>query len=137
MDLSLFRRDAALLLLTVSSGTGRPYAPSYVGHHMMESKRISIGKILARALLCLVLSGIVAGEVPELLSLTDKAVHDLILSSARSVVRPARLNASKHVRIAAKDFAPAPNLLFSRLSPFEKAELVPSDVSILYSALRT
>jgi len=53
------------------------------------------------------------------------------------VVPPVHLKASKHVRIADKDSAPAPNLLFSRLSPFERAELVPSDVFILYSILRT
>jgi hypothetical protein len=103
----------------------------------MASKRISIGKILARALLCLLLCAIVAGELPELLSLTDNATNDFTVSGARPVVPPVRLNASKHVRIADKDSAPAPNLLFSRQSPFKKAELVPSDVLILYSILRT
>ena len=101
------------------------------------SKRNSIGKILARALLGLVLCGIVAGEFPELLTLTDKASNDFTVRSARSVVPPVRMNATKHVGTPDEDSAPAPKLLFSRLSPFEKAELVPSDVFILYSILRT
>ena len=101
------------------------------------SKRIRIGKILARALLYLLVCGIFAGELPELLSLTDNATNDFMVRGARSVVPPVHLKASKHVRIADKDSAPAPNLLFSRLSPFERAELVPSDVFILYSILRT
>jgi len=103
----------------------------------MVSKRISIGKILARALLCLLLCGIVAGEFPELLSLTDNATNDFTVRGARSVVPTVRLNTSKHVRIADRDSVPASNLLFSRLSPFEKAELIPSDVFILHSILRT
>jgi hypothetical protein len=103
---------------------------------MMVIKRISVGKILGRALLCLLLCGIVA-EFPELLSLTDNATNDFTVRCARSVVPLVRLNASKQVRIANKDSALAPNLLFSRLGPFEKAELVPSDVFILYSILRT
>ena len=104
--------------------------------HMVR-KRISIGKILARALLCLLLCGIVAGELPELLSLTDNATNDFTVSGARSVVPPVRLNVSQNGRIADKDSAPASDFLFSRESPFEKAELVPSDVFILYSILRT
>ncbi len=103
----------------------------------MVSKRISIGKILPRALLCLLLCGIVAGEFPELLSLTDNATNDFTVRGARSVVPTVRLNTSKHVRIADKDSVSASNLLFSRFTPFEKAELAPSDVFILYSILRT
>jgi hypothetical protein len=103
----------------------------------MISERIGIGKILARAVLCLLLFGIVAGELPELLTLTDNTTNDFTVSSAHSVVPPVRLNGSKNVRIADKDSAPAPNLFFSRLSAFEKAELVPSDIFILHSILRT
>jgi hypothetical protein len=96
-----------------------------------------MGKILARALLCLLLCGIFSGEFPELLSLTDNATNDFTISGARSVVPTVRLNACKNVRIVDKDSAPAPDFLFSRESPFKKAELVPSDVLILYSILRT
>lgn len=103
----------------------------------MVRKRISIGKILARALLCLLLCGIVAGELPELFSLTDNATNDFTVSGARSVVPPVRLNVSQNGRIADKDSAPASDFLFSRESPFEKAELVPSDILILHSILRT
>jgi hypothetical protein len=103
----------------------------------MVCRRIIIGKILARALLCLLSCGIFAGELPELLTLTDNATNDFSVAGSRPVVPPVRLNASKSVRIADKDSALAPNLLFSRLSPFEKAELVPSDVFIFYSILRT
>jgi hypothetical protein len=100
------------------------------------SRRISIGKILARALLCLLLCGIFAGELPELLSLTDNATNDFSVTGARPVVPSVRLNASKNVRIADKDSVPAFSFFFSCLSPFERAELVPSDVLILYSILR-
>jgi hypothetical protein len=103
----------------------------------MVSKRISVGKILARALVCLLMCAIVAGEFPELLSLIDNTSNDFTVRSAHSVVPLVRLTASKRVRIAVNNSAPAPNLFFSHLSPFENAELVPSDVFIRYSILRT
>jgi hypothetical protein len=128
-------RLAVLLLLTVSSGTGLLYALQ-PGHHMMERKQISIGKILAPAVLCLLLCGIVAGEFPELLSLADNTANDFTVRSAHSVVPPpVRLSASKNIRIANKDSAPATNLLFSPLSPFEKAQLI-LEVFVLHSVLR-
>jgi hypothetical protein len=126
-----------LLLLTVSSGTWRVQAVGHLGHHIIVSRRIINGKILTRAVLCLLLCGIFAGELPELLSLTDNTANDFTVRSAYSVVPHVRLNASKDVRIADRDSRPAPNLFFSHLSPFEKAELVPSEVFILYSILRT
>jgi hypothetical protein len=127
-------RLAVLLLLTVSSGTGRLYAIQ-PGHHMMERKQIGIGKILAPAVLCLLLCGIVAGEFPELLSLADNTANDFTVRSAHSVVPPVRLSASKNIRIANKDSAPATNLLFSPLSPFKKAQLI-LEVFVLHSVLR-
>jgi hypothetical protein len=102
---------------------------------MMERKRISIGKILAPAVLCLLLCGIVAGEFPELLSLADNTANDFTVRSAHSVVPPVRLSASKNIRIANKDSAPATNLLFSPLSPFKKAQLI-LEVFVLHSVLR-
>ena len=93
----------------------------------MVSKRIIISKILAQAVLCLLSCGIVAGELPELLSLTDNATNDFTVRGARSVVPTVRLKASKHVRIVDKA-APAPNLLLSRLGP--------SDIFIFCSILR-
>jgi len=77
----------------------------------MVSKRIIISKILAQAVLCLLSCGIVAGELPELLSLTDNATNDFTVTGSRPVVPPVRLNASKSVRIADKDSALAPNWL--------------------------
>ena len=128
-------RLAVLLLLTVSSGTGLLYALQ-PGHHMMERKQISIGKILAPAVVCLLLCGIVAGEFPELLSLADNTANDFTVRSAHSVVPPpVRLSASKNIRIANKDSAPATDLLFSPLSPFEKAQLI-LEVFVLHSVLR-
>ena len=103
----------------------------------MVSKRISFGKILARALLCLLLCAIVAGELPELLSLTDNATNDFTVRGARSVVPPVRLNASQNGRVADQDSAPALDFLSLRESPYEKAELAPSDILILCSILRT
>jgi hypothetical protein len=103
----------------------------------MVSKPISIGKFLARALLGLLLCGIIAGELPELLTLTDNATNDFTVCGARSAVPPVHIKASMKVRIAGNDSVLASSFLFSRLSPFERAELVPSDVFILYSILRT
>src|SRR5215472_15070723 len=103
----------------------------------MVSKRISFGKILARALLCLLLCAIVAGELPELLSLTDNTTNDFTVRGARSAVPAVRLNASQNGRVADQDSAPALDFLSLRESPYEKAELAPSDILILHSILRT
>ncbi len=100
--------------------------------------RTNIDGILASALVFLLLCGIVAAEFPELLSLTDDTANDFTARRADSVVSPTLVHASRHVRKADIDsYTYAPELFFSRVSPFDKAESVPSGAFILHSVLRT
>jgi hypothetical protein len=101
----------------------------------MLSKRISIGKIVAEALVLLLLCGIVAGEFPELLCLTDNTANDFTVRRIDPVVSPSLLVASSHVRQASNTYTP--ELLFLSASPFEKTVLIPSGAFILHSILRT
>jgi hypothetical protein len=104
----------------------------------MERKQTGIGKVIAQALILLLLCGIVGGEFPELLSLTDNASNDFTVSKTKTVVLRALPNTSRHVRTTDMDFnSPAPALRFTHLSPFEKAELPTSELFILHSILRT
>jgi len=104
----------------------------------MAHGRTNLGKILVPTLIVLLLCGIFAGEFPELLSLTDNATNDFTVSRTNSVVLPVSAHASRQLPTADIDSrAPAPDLVFSRPSPFENAALVPSDRFILYSVLRT
>jgi hypothetical protein len=104
----------------------------------MTRRRTRIGGIVAQVIVCLLLCGIVGGEFPELLSLTDRTLNDFTVRKTNSKVSSLPRDASRHDRvshvtpnIAARDNA------FSRLSPFERAKLVPSGVFSLYSILRT
>jgi len=49
----------------------------------MERKQTGIGKVIAQALILLLLCGIVGGEFPELLSLTDNASNDFTVSKKK------------------------------------------------------
>jgi hypothetical protein len=104
----------------------------------MSLTRTKIGKILVSVLVSFLLCGIVAAEFPELLSLTDNSANDFTLSKAKTVALRALPGASRYVRITDIDFnIPAPALLLSHLSSFEKAALPFSELSILHSILRT
>jgi hypothetical protein len=98
--------------------------------------RTNISKILLPGLVFLLLCGIVAGEFPELLSLSDNTANDFTVRRTDSVVSPALLGASTHVRKADINSSTC-ELHFSRVSPFEKAELVPSAAFTVHSVLRT
>jgi hypothetical protein len=101
----------------------------------MQRGRTNIGMILVRALVLLMLCGIVAGEFPELLSLTDNATNDFTVRKADPAVAPTLVHA-RHVRKADIDSYTCA-LEFSRASSFETAELVPSRAFILHFVLRT
>jgi len=104
----------------------------------MTRRRTRIGGIVAQVIVFLLLCGIVGGEFPELLSLTDGTSNDFTVHKTDSVVSRLPRDASRHVRVS--DVAPniaACDDSLSRFSPFERAELVPSGVSSLYSILRT
>jgi|SRR5271156_238436 len=103
----------------------------------MARKRTGIGKFLIPALVFLLLCGIVTGEFPELLSLTDNTTNDFTISRTKAPVTPVLPDASKHVRVGGTDFStPVPDVFFSRLNTLETAALVPSDLFILHSVLR-
>ena len=108
------------------------------GQYRMSFGRTNIGKVLLRALVLLLLCGIVVGEFPEVLSLTDNATNDFAVRRINSGTSPTLVHATRHVRKADVDsYSCAPELLFSRVSSFDKAELVPSGAFILHSVLRT
>ena len=108
------------------------------GQYGMSFGRTDIGKILLRALVLLLLCGIVVEEFPELLSLTDNATNDFTVIRINSRTSPTLVHAAGHVRKADLDsYTYAPELCFSRVSSFDKAELVPSGAFILHSVLRT
>ena len=102
----------------------------------MAFNRTHIRKVLIPALVFLVLSGIVVAEFPELLTLTENTTNDFTVRKTTTTVLLVFLDTSKYVRMAGLDSASAPGLLFSRLSPFEKAVLVPSRLFLLHSDLR-
>jgi hypothetical protein len=104
----------------------------------MARKPTHLGKILVTAIAFLLLCGIVVGEFPELVSLTDNATNDFTLIKARSAACPILPVARKHLpasHVNSNTLAPA--LLFSRLSPFQESATIPPKRSALYSVLRT
>jgi len=103
----------------------------------MTRRRTRIG-IVAQVIVFLLLCGIVGGEFPELLSLTDSTWNDFTVRKTNSMVSCLPRDAGRHDRVS--DVAPnmaARDNAFSRFSPFERAKLVPSGVFSLYSILRT
>lgn len=104
----------------------------------MSRVHLNIGRILVPALLSLLLCGIVAAEFPELLSLNDNTSNDFTVSKTTSMVSPLARDASQHHRVSdAQPHIAVHDPLFSRLSPFEKAELAPADVLIHHFIFRT
>jgi len=104
----------------------------------MANRKERIGRILVTALAVLVLCGIVAAELPELLSLTDDTTNDFSLRNTNALVSPARLHAHRPVAIVDPDANPAGSHFFLlRLNPFDPAALAPSDLFLRYSVLRT
>jgi hypothetical protein len=104
----------------------------------MARKRTQIGKLLVPALVFLLLCGIVAGEFPELLSLTDNATNDFSVIQTKSAALPVHLR-TRSLRPATDINCNnrAPILLFSRLRPFEEATSTRLGRSTLHLILRT
>jgi hypothetical protein len=108
------------------------------GHHRMARGKTHIGAVLLSALVFLLLCGIVAGEFPELLSLTDNPTNDFTFRRTHDVALPALTNARRQVRAADTNLIdPASDPLFSRLGGFQKAVLFRPPLFILHTVLRT
>ena len=104
----------------------------------MASKRTYLRKILAPGLFVLLVCVIVLVQFPELISLNEDTTNDFIIrkvNTADSLVVPDACRHQSITDIVAE--SPALESLFSRLSQFESAALVPTELSILHSVLRT
>jgi hypothetical protein len=104
----------------------------------VASKRTHLRKILAPVLFVLLVCVIVLVQFPELISLNEDTTNDFIIrkvNTADSLVVPDACRHQSITDIVAE--SPALESLFSRLSQFETTVLVPSDLSILHSVLRT
>jgi hypothetical protein len=128
------RRNPSYLFSIIPEGC----ITSHIGDQKVARARTNIGKILGPALVFLLLCGIVGGEFPELLTLTDNTANDFTFGRTKTVVLRVSLDASRHARIAdVVSNTPAPGSPFWHLLPSEKATMVPSELSILHSVLRT
>jgi hypothetical protein len=105
------------------------------GHHTMIRKRASTGRIVAQVIVFLLLCGIVGGEIPELLTLTDNCSNDFAVRKTNSAISSLLHGASKHVRAA--NGAPEIGISFSHFGPIERAALVPSAALIPDTVVRT
>jgi hypothetical protein len=104
----------------------------------VASKRTQIGKIFTPGLFVLLLCVIVLVQFPELISLNEDTTNDFIIRKANIADSLAVPDACRHQRIT--DIvaeSPALASLFLRLSQFETVALVPTQLSILHSVLRT
>ena len=102
----------------------------------MSRRHIAV-KTFATAIVSLLLCGIVAAELPELLSLTDKTSNDFTICKVSSLRLP-NAQSGQNVQKAAIDLNnPSHSSLFLHLGPFVKAELIPALLFILHSILRT
>jgi hypothetical protein len=99
---------------------------------------IKIRKILLASLVSLLLCGVVASELPELLTLTNDTSNDFTVRNSSTASLRALPDAQRPVRIAhVNSSLPAGILLHSRLVAFEKPAPVPSELLALHSILRT
>lgn len=103
----------------------------------MARKRTQVGKILVTAVVCLLVCGIVAGEFPELLSLTDNATNDFTVVQTESTTLPVLVHASSCPAAEINGSISATTLPFSDLSPIQEEASIPSQKSALYFVLRT
>jgi hypothetical protein len=104
----------------------------------MMRKRASIARMFAQVIVFLLLCGIVGGEFPELLALTDNTTNDFTILKMNSVISPRLRNASRHVRVAGvvEPNITAHDILSQHFHPFERAAFS-SDAFILGTVLRT
>jgi hypothetical protein len=104
----------------------------------MSHGRTNIGKILLQGIVFLLLCGIFAGEVPELLTLVDNATNDFTVCRTASPTSSVPLVTRKHVQIPKSNpNMAAPELFFPFVTSFKKAAIVPSGAFVLHSLLRT
>jgi hypothetical protein len=104
----------------------------------MARKRTRIGKILVTAVVCLLLCAIVAGEFPELLSLTDNATNDFTVVRTNLSAFPVLVRARSRGPAAEINYSiPATTLLLSHPSSFQAAASILPKHSALDSVLRT
>jgi hypothetical protein len=104
----------------------------------MARDRTKIVKMLLVAVICLLVCAIVAGEFPELLSLTDNATNDFTVVRTKSLALHVLVHASRRRPVAENDRSSiATALLFSHLSPFQEVASAPSKPPAPYSVLRT
>jgi hypothetical protein len=94
--------------------------------------------MFAEVIVFLLLCGIVGGEIPELLALTDNTTNDFTIRNMNSVISPRLRNAGTHIRVA-DVVAPTitvHDILFQHFHPFERAAFS-SNALILGTVLRT
>ena len=104
----------------------------------MASKQTDIGKIVATGAIVLLMCVIVLVQVPELVSLNEDTTNDFLIHRANAADLLVLPDPSKYLRIAdIQSESPAPESVFSRLSQLEISALVPSELSILHSVIRT
>ena len=101
------------------------------------SRRDIAVKTLVTTIVSVLLCGIVAAELPELLSLTDNTSNDFTICKVNSSLLPIA-HSVQNVQKAAIDLKDSShNSLFLHLAPFVGAELIPALLFILHSILRT
>src|SRR5208282_5232936 len=87
----------------------------------MANRKTRISRILVTTLVFLVICGICAAEVPELLSLTDNTSNDFSVCKADLLVSSVRFEASRgNPVVDSNSNVFAPNFLFSHLNPFDQ-----------------
>jgi hypothetical protein len=101
------------------------------------SRRVIVVRTLVTALVSVLVCGIVATELPELLYLTDNTSNDFTICNASSLVLPV-LQSAKNVRKATIDLDKSSHsFFFLHPGTFEKPALVPTFLLNLHSILRT
>lgn len=75
--------------------------------------------MFAHVIVFLLLCGIVGGETPELLTLTDNCANDFTVRKTNPAISPLRHDISRHVRLAVVE--PKVCTPFSHFGPVEKA----------------
>jgi hypothetical protein len=102
----------------------------------MIRKRATAGRVVARVIVFLLLCGIVGGEIPELLTLTDNCANDFTVRKTNSAISPLRHDISSYVRLV--DVEPNIATPLSHFGPVEKAAaLVPSAALTPDTVVRT
>ncbi|MGA8034712.1 MAG: hypothetical protein WA823_08260 [Candidatus Acidiferrales bacterium] len=104
----------------------------------MTRGQTGIGRILISALVVLLLCGIVAGEFPELLTLTDNTTNDFTVVKSKSAASSLQVVAGSQRYVAYSNTSIAAFGWFStRLDRFEHSALIPTDRCTLHCVLRT